>query len=79
MKKYAWGWKQEKKSQVVCGQSFKTILKVWKITMGTLYQKKCFSFEISSYILKVAIKKLSWKFTMFQESFYMFKTFKKSM
>jgi hypothetical protein len=48
--------------------------------MGTLYIKKIVLFlKISSYIFKVVTTKFSWKFTMFQESFYMFKALMKSM
>jgi hypothetical protein len=50
-------------------------LNFWKINMGTLYTKKVLSF----YTFKVATTKFSWKFTMFQKLFYMFKTLKKSM
>jgi hypothetical protein len=53
-------------------------LKIWKITMGTLYIN-IYIFEIIFYTFKVATTKFSWKFTMFQESFYMFKALKKSM
>jgi hypothetical protein len=42
-----------------------------------IYQKN--NIEISSYTFKVSTTKFSWKFTMFQEFFYMFKAFKKSM
>ncbi len=34
---------------------------------------------INSYTFKIAVTKFSWKFTMFQESFYMFKALKKNM
>jgi hypothetical protein len=46
---------------------------------NTIYQKNCFIFYISSYTFKVITTKFSWKFTMFQESFHMFKALKKSM
>ncbi len=54
-------------------------LKIWKI-MGKLYVKKIvLIFKINFYTFKVATTKFSWKFTMFQKSFYMFKALKKSM
>jgi hypothetical protein len=59
----------------MCGQSFFLKLNFWKITMGTLYIK-INKVEFFSY---VATTKFSWKFAMFQESFYMFKALKKSM
>jgi hypothetical protein len=46
---------------------------------NTIYQKNHLIYEISSYNLKVATTKFSWKFTMFQESFYRFKALKKNM
>jgi hypothetical protein len=39
----------------------------------------CLNFEVSFYIFKFATTKYSWKFIMFQESFYMFKALKRSM
>jgi len=53
-------------------------LKIGKTTMGTLYIKNIYTFETSFHTFKVATTKFSWKFTMFQESFYMFKAIKKS-
>jgi hypothetical protein len=53
-------------------------LKIWKITMGTLYVKKyIYIFKINFYTFEVATTKFSWKFTMFQEFFYMIKALKK--
>jgi hypothetical protein len=46
---------------------------------NTKYQTNCLIFEINSYTFKVATTKFSWKFTMFQESFHMFKAFNKNM
>ncbi len=46
---------------------------------NTRYLKKGFIFEINFYTFKVATIEFSWKFTMFQESFYMFKALKKNM
>jgi hypothetical protein len=55
-------------------------LKIWKITMGTLYIKKIVLFlKKKNYTFKITTTKFSWTFTMFQDSFYMFKTLKKSM
>ncbi len=39
----------------------------------------CLNFEVSFYTFKFVTTKYSWKFTMFQESFYMFKALKRSM
>ncbi len=70
-------WKQE--NQAVCGQSLKIVFwKLEKSPWDTIYQKINF-FEINFYNFQVAITKFSWKFIMFQESFYMFKALKKSM
>jgi len=46
---------------------------------NTICEKNCFISQISFYAFKVATTKFWWKFTMFQESFYMFKTLKKIM
>ncbi len=45
MKEYAWGWKHEKKSQVVCGQSLKTIFEFLKNHHGNTVSKKLFYFK----------------------------------
>ncbi len=44
---------------------------------NNIYKKIHLIFEINFYTLKVATTKFSWKFTMFQESLYMFKALKK--
>ncbi len=46
---------------------------------NTIYIKKSFNFWNDFYTFKVATTKFSWNFTMFEESFDMFKTLKKSM
>ncbi len=46
---------------------------------NTICQQNCFIFKISFYNFKAATTKLSWKFTMFQEFFYMYKSHKKNM
>jgi hypothetical protein len=53
-------------------------LKIWKITMGTLYIKRIKLIETNSYTFKVVITKFPLKFTLFQKFFYMFKAIKKS-
>ncbi len=63
----------------MCGQSLKIVF--WKFEKSPwehYTSKNYFIFEISSYTFKVATAKFSWKLTMFQESFYMFKALKKS-
>jgi hypothetical protein len=47
--------------------------------MRTLYIKNKNKIEINCYPFKVTTTKISQKFTMFQKSFYMFKTLKKNM
>ncbi len=71
---------RKEKSQVICGQSFKTVFwnfekSSWEHNMST----KLFYLKTNSYNFKVATTKFSWKFTMFQEFFYMFKSHKKNM
>jgi hypothetical protein len=61
----------------MCGQSLNFFLKIWIITTETLYIYYFYFLKIFFYTFKVATTKFSWKFTMFQESFYMFKTLKK--
>ncbi len=64
----------------MCGQSLKIIF--WKFENhhgNNIYQKKLFILTINFYTFKVVTTKFSWKFTMFQKSFYMFKALKKSM
>jgi hypothetical protein len=46
---------------------------------NNIYQKHCFISEINIYSFKVTTTIFLWKFNMFQESFYMFKAFKKNM
>jgi hypothetical protein len=65
------GWKHEKISHKVCGQCLKIIFWIFeKSPWELIYQKNCSIF---------ATTKFSWKFTMFQKSFYMLKALKKSM
>jgi len=76
------GWKHEIRSHRMRGAwtFFRNCFsKFWKITMGALYIKKSFKFWNNLYTFKVATTKFSWKFTMFQEFFYMFKALNKSM
>ncbi len=64
----------------MCGQSLKIIFWNLKNHHGNIiYQKNHLIFEINSYNFKVATTKFSWKFTMFQKSFYKFKALKKNM
>jgi hypothetical protein len=77
--------KEEKKSQTMCGQFVKTIF--WKFEKSPwehYISNICiyihiYIFAINTYTFKVATTQFLWKFTMFQDSFYMFKALKKNM
>ncbi len=73
-------WKKKKKNQSMCVQFSKIVFWRFEKSPWEHISKIYFIFEIISYIVfKVVITKFSWKFTMFQKSFYMFKALKKSM
>jgi hypothetical protein len=64
----------------MCGQSLKIVFWKFEKSPWEHYMSKIkIKIEINSYIFKVATTKFSWKFTMFQKSFYTFKTHKKNM
>jgi hypothetical protein len=67
----------------MCGQSLKTIF--WKFEQNHHGNNICQNNNNNNnklkffYTFKFVATKNLWKFTMFQESFYMFKAFKKCM
>jgi hypothetical protein len=74
------GESKKKKTKQCVDNLFKLFFENLKNHHGnTIYQKNCFIFEIGSYTFKVATPKFPWKFTMFQESFYMFKALKTNL
>jgi hypothetical protein len=77
------GWKHEIKSHKMCGQFFLTIFWIFEKSPWEHYtwKKKNVYFlkQLSYYTFKVVTKNISWKFSMFQEFFHMFKAPNKSM
>ncbi len=64
----------------MCGQSLKTIFQFFEKSPWKQYiSKNLFKFWNKFLHFKVATTKFSWKLTMFQKSFYMFKMIKKNM
>ncbi len=69
----AYGWKNEKKATKFVNSPLKLFFENLKNHHGnTIYPKIHLVFEINFYTFKVATTKFSQKFTMIQESFYVF-------
>jgi hypothetical protein len=73
------GESKKKRAKQCVDSLLKKKLNFEKLPLEHYISKNCFIYEINSYIFKTATAKFSGKFNMFQEFFYMFKTFKKSM
>jgi len=77
---HPYGWNHEKKTTKCVDNLLKTIFEFSKNHhLERLYINFFLNFWNKIYKFKVATTKISWKFTMFQKSFYMFKALKKNM